>query len=82
MKAKVYVTLKPGLLDTQGKTITSALHALGFSSVQDVRIGKYVEIELPGASAASAKKAVERMCRQLLANPVIERYHIELARGA
>ena len=79
MKAKVCITLKPGLLDAQGKTVKSALESLGFKGVKDVRMGKYVEIELNGARAASAKKEVERMCQKLLANPVIEHYRIEMS---
>ena len=78
MKARVTITLKPGLLDAQGKTIKSALESLGFKGVQDVRMGKYLEIELNGAKAAAAKKAVERMCQKLLANPVVETYRIEV----
>ena len=78
MRATVCITLKPGLLDAQGKTIKSALESLGFKGVQDVRVGKYVELELNGAKTASARREVERMCEKLLANPVIERYHIEL----
>ena len=78
MKAKVCITLKPGLLDAQGKTVKSALESLGFKGVKDVRIGKYIEIELNGARAASAKKDVERMCHKLLANPVIETYRVEV----
>ena len=81
MKAQVYITLKPGLLDAQGKTIKSALEALGFKGVADVRMGKYVEIELNGAKAALAKKDVERMCQKLLANPVVETYRIELSQS-
>ena len=80
MRATVVITLKPGLLDAQGKTIKSALEALGFKGVADVRIGKYVELELQHTSSASARREVERMCRTLLANPVVERYHLELAR--
>jgi len=80
MKAKVYITLKPGLLDAQGKTVKSALDALGFKGVADVRMGKYIEVELNGAKAASAKRDVERMCQKLLANPVIENYRVELSR--
>lgn len=80
MKARVYITLKPGLLDAQGKTVKSALDALGFKSVKDVRMGKYVELELNGAKAATAKADVERMCKKLLANPIIETYRIELVR--
>ena len=79
MKARVYITLKAGLLDAQGKTIKSALESLGFKGVKDVRMGKYVEIELNGARAASAKKEVERMCQKLLANPVVEHYQIEVS---
>ena len=82
MKATVCVTLKPGLLDAQGKTVKSALDALGFKGITDVRMGKYVEIELNGAKAASAKKNVERMCLKLLANPIIENYHIEVVQGS
>ena len=78
MRAKVCITLKPGLLDAQGKTVKSALESLGFKGVKDVRMGKYVEIELNGARAASAKKEVERMCRKLLANPVVEQYRIDV----
>jgi len=78
MKAKIYITLKTGLLDAQGKTIKSALEALGFKGLRDVRMGKYLEIELNGARAASAKREVERMCQKLLANPVVETYRVEV----
>jgi len=78
MKATVCITLKPGLLDAQGKTVKSALDALGFKGIKDVRMGKYVEIELNGAKAASAKRDVERMCEKLLANPIVENYRVEL----
>ena len=78
MKAKVYITLKPGLLDAQGKTVKQALDGLGFKGVADVRIGKYIELELTGRSA-SAKREVEQMCKKLLANPVIETYRVEIA---
>lgn len=80
MKAKVIITLKPGLLDAQGKTIKGALEALGFKGVKDVRIGKYVEVELNHKKSTSAKRDVDRMCRKLLTNPVIETYRIEIAR--
>ena len=76
--AKVTITLKPGLLDAQGKTVKSALESLGFSGVTEVRMGKYVEIGLKAGSSAAAKKAVEKMCKQLLANPVIEQYRVEV----
>ena len=78
MNAKIYVVLKPGLLDAQGKTVRNALTSLGFKGVKDVRVGKYVELELEHRSADAAKKDVERMCQKLLANPVIETYRFEL----
>ena len=78
MKARVYITLKPGLLDPQGKTIKSALESLGFRGIQDVRMGKYLEIRLNHGRAASAKRDVERMCQKLLANPVVETYRVEI----
>ena len=78
MKATVCVTLKAGLLDAQGKTVKQALESLGFKGVKDVRIGKYVELELQQAGAAAAKKDVERMCQKLLANPVVETYRIDV----
>ena len=78
MKAHVYITLKPGLLDAQGKTIKSALESLGFLGINDVRMGKYIQIELDGNSEASVKQEVEQMCQKLLANPVVETYRIEV----
>jgi len=78
MIAKVYVTLKPGLLDPQGKTVKQALESLGFKGVADVRMGKYIEIRLNHGRPASAKKDVERMCHKLLANPVVETYRVEI----
>ena len=78
MKATVCITLKAGWLDAQGKTVKQALESLGFKGVKDVRIGKYVELELHSAAAASAKKDVERMCQKLLANPVVETYQIDV----
>jgi phosphoribosylformylglycinamidine synthase len=78
MKATVQITLKPGLLDAQGKTIKSALESLGFSGIRDVRVGKLIELELNHRSPDSATRDVVRMCQQLLANPVVETYHIEV----
>ena len=78
MTAKITITLKPGLLDAQGKTIKGALDSLGFKGVGEVRVGKYVEVEFNGArSAVAARREVERMCRKLLTNPVIEHYHVD-----
>ena len=78
MVAKICITLKPGLLDAQGKTVQGALESLGFKGVKAVHMGKYVEIDLNGTEAASAKREVERMCKKLLANPVIETYRIQV----
>lgn len=79
MKARVTVTLKSGILDPQGKAIEGALASLGFSGVGDVRQGKYIEVDLAEKDEAKAKAAVEKMCRDLLANTVIENYSYELA---
>jgi phosphoribosylformylglycinamidine synthase len=76
--AKVYITLKPTVNDPQGLTIKGALHNLGFSSVEDVRAGKYIEVRIAEKDTATARKQVEEMCRKLLANPVIENYRFEL----
>lgn len=78
MKAKITIMLKPGLLDAQGKTMRGALESLGFKGIQQVRVGKYVEVELHRTGRAAAKQDVERMCRKLLANPVVEQYQIEV----
>ncbi len=79
MKARIHITLKSGVLDPQGKAIQHALGNLGFSGVEDVRQGKFIEIELAETDAARARTSVEAMCRQLLANTVIENYVIEFA---
>ena len=79
MRARVHVTLKPGVLDPQGTAIGHALNSLGFTGVGDVRQGKVIELELAETDAAKARSEVEAMCGMLLANPVIENYTIELA---
>jgi len=76
--AKVYVTLKPTVNDPQGLTIKGGLHSLGFTSVESVRAGKYMEIRLDGDSRQEAERLLNEMCRQLLANPIIENYTFEL----
>lgn len=76
--AKVYITLKPTVNDPQGLTIRGALHNLGFSSVEDVRAGKYIELKIAEKDAAAARNQVDDMCRKLLANPVIETYRFDL----
>ena len=78
MKARVYVTLKPGVHDPQGKAVANALKGLGFGGIGEVRQGKLIELELADADPAAARPRVEEMCRQLLANPVIETYTIEI----
>ena len=77
-KARIYVTYKSTVLDPQGNTIRDALHHLGFEIVESVRMGKYLEVELGTDSASEAGEAVEAMCQQLLANPVIESYRFDL----
>lgn len=78
MKARVHVTLKAGVLDPQGKAIGNALAALGFAGVGEVRQGKLIELDLAETDPAQARAQIEAMCRELLANPVIEDYAIEL----
>ena len=78
MKARVFVTLKSGVLDPEGKAIGHALNNLGFESVSDVRQGKVIDIELAEKDEARARASVKDMCEKLLANTVIEKYEIEL----
>lgn len=78
MKAKVHITLKNGVLDPQGKAIEHALSALGFAGVEQVRQGKYIEIELTASDAGDARRAVDAMCAKLLANTIIENYEIDI----
>ena len=78
MKARVQVTLKNGVLDPQGKAIHHALETLGFEGVIGARQGKVIELELDEIDEESAHRDVDRMCRRLLANTVIENYTIEL----
>ena len=78
MKARIHITLKNGVLDPQGKAIQNALAALGFTGVDGVRQGKYIEIALAETDPARAREAVEAMCAKLLANTVIEDYRIDL----
>lgn len=79
MKAKIYISLKEGILDPQGKAVERALSVLGFTDVEEVRIGKYLEITLKPGPIDVAEKAVEAMCEKLLANTVIESYRFELS---
>ena len=78
MKATVTVMLKDGVLDPQGKAIGHALHSLGFGGVGEVRAGKVIELDLDATDPAAAKLEAEAMARRLLANTVIERFHVEI----
>jgi phosphoribosylformylglycinamidine synthase len=78
MKARVFVTLKDGVLDPQGKAIGHALNGLGFSEVDEVRQGKVIDIQLGGTDLELARTSLKQMCERLLANTVIEKYEIEL----
>ena len=80
MKARVHITLKQGVLDPQGKAIAHALGTLGFSGVDSVRQGKLIEIEVAETDPTKAHAQIDAMCKQLLANTVIEDYSIDLAK--
>lgn len=79
MRARIHVKLKPGVLDPQGKAIGNALKGLGYQGVGEVRQGKLIELDLAETDPVRARDQIETMCRELLANPVIEDYTIELA---
>ena len=79
MKARVHVTLKNGVLDPQGKAIQHTLASLGFDGVNDVRQGKFLELDLAETDATKAEADLKAMCEKLLANTVIENYSIELS---
>ena len=79
MKARVYVTLKPSVFDPQGSVVAEALHTLGYSEVQDVRQGKFFEVDLSDAADRDTAQArVAEMAAKLLANPVIESYRVDV----
>ncbi len=77
-QAQVYVTLRPSVLDPAGTAVRSGLEHMGYDNVERVRIGKYIEVSLTADSEEAARQQLDRMCDQLLANPVIENYRIEL----
>ena len=79
MKARIKITLKGGVLDPQGKAIEGALAGLGFTGVREVRQGKYIEVDLAESDEGRAREQVERICKELLANTVIENYAYELS---
>lgn len=78
MKARVFVSLKPSILDPQGRTIAEALHTLGYAAVQGVRQGKCFELDVDAASADQARALAAEVADRLLANPVIESYRVEV----
>jgi phosphoribosylformylglycinamidine synthase PurS subunit len=78
MRARVFVTLKPSVFDPQGKTVTDALHTLGYDAVKDVRQGKYFELQIDARCPDDARALAEEAAQKLLSNPVIESYRIEL----
>ena len=79
MRARVFVTLKPSVFDPQGTTVTEALHTLGYSSVKDVRQGKYFELDIDARSEDEARQLASEAADKLLSNPVIESYRIEVS---
>jgi phosphoribosylformylglycinamidine synthase len=82
LEARIHVTLKKSVLDPQGETVKSGLASLGFSTVQDCRVGKFMVIRLNESDTAAAKAKVDEMCRKLLANPVIEEYVFQISEVA
>lgn len=76
--AQIYVTLRPSVLDPAGTAVQSGLHHMGFEGVEQVRIGKYIQVTLDAADEASARQQLDQMCDQLLTNPVIENYRFDL----
>ncbi|MBW4573783.1 MAG: phosphoribosylformylglycinamidine synthase subunit PurS [Aphanothece sp. CMT-3BRIN-NPC111] len=77
-QARIYVTLHSSVLDPAGTAVQSGLEHLGYGNVEQVRIGKYIELTLSASDEKTARKQVDRMCDQLLANPVIENYRFDL----
>ena len=81
MKAKIIVMPKRTVLDPQGATVKRALESLGFGGIRDVRMGKFIEVELEGKNSADLKKKIDEACHKLLSNPVIEEYTFEISHG-
>ena len=77
-QARIYVTLKPTVNDPQGLTVLSSLHRLGFENAEDVRVGKYLLVNVDETDRANAERSVTEMCQKLLANPVIEDFQFDL----
>ena len=82
LRAKILVTLKNGVVDPQGVTIKGALESLGHQDIANVRLGKYIQLELNREKGKEAEKEIEEMCQKLLANPVIEDYRYEIEKDS
>ena len=78
MKARIIIMPKRTVLDPQGKTVKNALESLNFKGIKDVRVGKFMEIELEGGNKAELQKKIDKACHELLSNPVIEEYSVEI----
>jgi phosphoribosylformylglycinamidine synthase len=78
MRVKIFISLKNGVLDPQGKAVEQSLHTLGYKDVRDVRMGKFVELDIEAGSRAAAEARVREICDKLLANPVIENFRYEI----
>lgn len=78
MKAKITITPKKAVLDPQGKTVQNALEQMGYKGIGSVRVGKYIEIELPGTDKSAWNKQIDEACHRILSNPVIEDYKFEI----
>ena len=79
MQVKIFITLKNGVVDPQGITIKGALESVGYQGIANIRLGKYIQMELNSKSREEAEKDIEEMCGKLLANPVIENYKYEIS---
>jgi len=79
--AKIYITLKKGILDPQGKAVNNALHSIGYSQVKDVRVGKYIELAVEGSDIKNIEQSVNEMCIKILTNPIIEDYTFDIMEG-
>ncbi len=81
-RASVDITLRPGILDVQGKTVEQALHSINFSGIHNVRMGKFVEFNVQAESSSDAERIAQQACEQLIANPIMEDFHITVAEAA
>ena len=77
--AEIYITLKPGVLDPQGTTLKRSMETIGYAGLEDVRMGKFIQVRFSGNDRAKAEAAVQKMCQSILANPVIEQFRYQLA---